>query len=274
MIGALAGGALSGFRPETGLPPLFMIKNVDFFVSDENQFADFYAEIFGVPRRYYGGKLRIDTETRSYLQFRRRPPRSAEKRLDCVGIADDRNLPVFLKQAGLPFERPDDETIVMRDPDRLTTEFATAGWFVWDREPGEIATGLEIFSPIRIRSVVLNVADPEVSIRFYQRFLGPPIRRDNNRTWFRVGDCYLGLQHKPDTDIAALHLVGIIAQTFDSHSAVQRLQKIGAIDVRVSSDTSGFGPQTRGSQPPPPVLSFSDPDGLADGFRFEITPGR
>lgn len=113
------------------------------------------------------------------------------KRLDRVGIDAPIDLPAFLKQAGLPFESPDDSTVVMRDPDRITTEFASAGWYdIGERDFSGYpsATGREVFSPIQIQSVVLNVADPEASTRFYQRFLGPPIRGANNRTWFRIDD--------------------------------------------------------------------------------------
>jgi catechol 2,3-dioxygenase-like lactoylglutathione lyase family enzyme len=95
--------------------------------------------------------------------------------------------------------------------------------------------------------VLLNVADPEASVGFYERVFGPVAARNNNRIWFRVGRSRIGLLKTPDGQRAGANHFCVSAAPFDYDAVVARLTARG---VKV--------------EPPelPGAPSFRDPDGM------------
>jgi hypothetical protein len=188
------------------------------------------------------------------------------------GIADRGGADKRLDRISLGVSAPEElKPQPVTDSDQITTEFSHAGW----RLSGEMRAVLlaaqilpsSIFHPVAIWNVVLNVTDVTASTQFYQRFLGKPIPGDRGRVWFEVGETALGLQRRQEADTTAIHQLGVLVQSFDTGTAVRRLQRMGAKDMSLSTDIwMPRQPQIRVK-----TLLFGDFDGLAAGFRFAVT---
>ncbi len=85
-----------------------------------------------------------------------------------------------------------------------------------------------VFRPIGIEHVLLNVADPEASARFYEQIFGPVSQRGNDRVWFRLGRSRIGLLKTPAGQRAGVNHFCVSAEPFDYDAAVARLAALGA----------------------------------------------
>ena len=111
---------------------------------------------------------------------------------------------------------------------------------------------------VRLNHIDFFVSDVEKSKRFFGPIFQFPVKQQNGKWYVWLGSGYLQFGMPAD-------------RNGDTGAAIKSLQKFGAKDVRISTDTSGLGPQPSG--PPPKILTFSDADGMTDGFRFQIIGG-
>ena len=104
-----------------------------------------------------------------------------------------------------------------------------------------------MFRPTGIEHVLLNVADPEASARFYEKIFGPVSLRANNRVWFRLGRSRIGLLKTPGGQRPGVNHFCVSAEPFDYDAVVARLAALGAKIEPAEL---------------PGAPSFRDPDGM------------
>jgi catechol 2,3-dioxygenase-like lactoylglutathione lyase family enzyme len=267
----------SSFRlsVQSAAPTFTGIDHADFFVSDAEKARDLFARVFGNPVRNGDGRWYIRIGS-SYIGFRLSSGTAQARRLEewsiDVAANDVSKLHTLLSAQGISYQDGSKgQQDGVEDFDNIRTEFSQEnGWSLLGARnlKAESITnpGGPLLSAIGIDNILLNTPDLEKSVTFYARFLGEPIRGENQRTWFRVGSSLFGLQLKPQGERTAIHHLGIIVRAFDTDAVSQGLKNIGAVDVRLSRDVSGLGPSR--NDPPPKVLIFRDAEG--DGFRFQI----
>jgi catechol 2,3-dioxygenase-like lactoylglutathione lyase family enzyme len=110
-----------------------------------------------------------------------------------------------------------------------------------------------VFRPTGIEHVLLNVADPEASARFYEKVFGPVSLRRNNRIWFQVGRSRVGLLKTPVGNRNGVNHFCVSAAPFDYAAVVARLAAVGATIEEAEL---------------PGAPSFRDPDGML----VQVTP--
>jgi catechol 2,3-dioxygenase-like lactoylglutathione lyase family enzyme len=262
LLERLAGGVVAGFRlPGIAAIPRFIdLDRGDLFVSDIDRSLDFFQRIFAMPLRQPNGKWFVSIGN-DYLQLGKASAGAADTRLDRISIR------VSDSAQGLS---------PASDWDHITTEFSDPGWldggFVREYSGTLLIQMVKpIFLPIGIRHVLLNVTNLEASTRFYERLLGRSIPGARGRVWFPVGNSWLGLQRKPRGNFASIYRLCIEAERFDIGAALRELRPAGAHGVILSDNTSEPGPPAAAD--PGRTLTFSDADGLKDGFRFQIIGG-
>jgi len=234
------------------------IDHVEFYVSQVERTRNFFAAVFGntLLRNASLDKSYVKVGS-GYLAFQK--PRTADGPLttDHVSMAiqniDMPRVHALLDARGIAYrDYPSGRDTGIVDADGIRTQLSpTNGWsllkmptFAPDvvalREP-------PVFRPTGIEHVLLNVADPEMSARFYEKVFGPVSLRNNNRIWFRVGRSRIGLLKTPAGEHPGVNHFCVSAERFDYDAVVARLSALGAKVER---------PEISGAP------SFRDPDGM------------
>jgi catechol 2,3-dioxygenase-like lactoylglutathione lyase family enzyme len=259
-LGAIGAALFQAARPvaQAGSLEFDGIDHVEFYVSQVERTRDFFASVFGntVLRNATAAKnyLKIGS---AYLAFER--PRTAGGLLttDHVSVAirniDMAQVHAVLDSRGIPYrDYPSGRDTAVVDADGVRTQLSPENGWSFLRPPTFAPEAVVIregpvFRPEGIEQVLLNVADPDASARFYEKIFGPVALRDNNRVWFRVGRSRLGLLKTPEGQRAGVHHFCVAAAPFDYDAVAARLAALGA---KV--------------EPPelPGVPSFRDPDGM------------
>jgi catechol 2,3-dioxygenase-like lactoylglutathione lyase family enzyme len=257
VIGA---GVLTAARPHAQDASLEFdaIDHVEFYVSQVERTRDFLAAVFGntLLKNASASKsyLRIGS---AYLAFER--PRTAGGLLttDHVSVAI-RNIEMprvhaALDSRGIAYrDYPSGRDTAVLDADGIRTQLSPPNGWSFLKPPTFVPDSVvlredPVFRPAGIEHVLLNVADPEASARFYEQIFGAVSLRRNNRIWFRVGRSRIGLLETPEGQRPGVNHFCVSAEPFNYDAVVARLVALGAkID------------------PPelPGAPSFRDPDGM------------
>jgi catechol 2,3-dioxygenase-like lactoylglutathione lyase family enzyme len=257
---AIAAGMFSAARPsaQEGSIQFDAVDHVEFYVSQVERTRDFFAAVFGntLLKNASAAKSYVKLGS-AYLAFER--PRTAGGPLitDHVSVAI-RNIEMarvhaFLDSRGIAYrDYPSGRDTAIVDADSIRTQLSPEnGWGLLKPPtfaPDAVVLQREaVFRPTGIEHVLLNVADPETSARFYEKVFGPVSLRNNNRVWFRVGRSRIGLLKTPEGQRPGVNHFCVSAEPFDYDAVVARLAALGA---RVEPAELPGAP------------SFRDPDGM------------
>jgi catechol 2,3-dioxygenase-like lactoylglutathione lyase family enzyme len=257
VIGA---GMFSAARPSAQEASLDFdaVDHVEFYVSQVERTRNFFATVFGSTLLKNASAAKSYVKIGSaYMAFER--PRTAGGPLttDHVSVAI-RNIEMarvhaFLDSQGIEYrDYPSGRDTAIVDGDGIRTQLSPQnGWSVL-KPPTFVTDAVvlqeeAVFRPKGIEHVLLNVADPEASVRFYEKVFGPVSRRNNNRVWFQAGRSRIGLLKTPEGQRPGVNHFCVSAEPFNYDTAVARLAALGA---KV--------------EPPelPGAPSFRDPDGM------------
>jgi catechol 2,3-dioxygenase-like lactoylglutathione lyase family enzyme len=257
VIGAGMFPAAHPFAQEASLE-FDAVDHIEFYVSQVERTRNFFASVFGntLLKNVSAAKSYVKIGS-AYMAFER--PRTAGGPLttDHVSVAI-RNIEMarvhaFLDSRGLAYrDYPSGRDTAIVDGDGIRTQLSPQnGWSLL--KPPTFASdaaelqGEAVFRPTGIEHVLLNVADPEASVRFYEKVFGPVSRRNNNRVWFQAGRSRIGLLKTPEGQRSGVNHFCVSADPFNYDAAVARLAALGA---KV--------------EPPelPGAPSFRDPDGM------------
>lgn len=259
-LSAIGIGMFSAARPFGQETPLAFegVDHVEFYVSQVERTRNFFAAVFGgtLLKNASASKNYLKAGS-SYLAFER--PRTAGGPLttDHVSLAI-RNIEMarvhaFLDQHGIAYrDYPSGRDTAVVDGDGIRTQLSPENGWAFLREPVFVPDAVvlrdePVFRPTGIEHVLLNVADPEASARFYEKIFGAVALRNNNRIWFRVGRSRIGLLRTTEGQRPGVNHFCVSATRFDYDAAVARLAALGAKIER---------PELPGAP------SFRDPDGM------------
>jgi catechol 2,3-dioxygenase-like lactoylglutathione lyase family enzyme len=259
-LSAIGMGMCAAARPfaQSAVPEFDGVDHVEFYVSQVERTRTFFASVFG------GTLLRNASASKSYvkagsayLAFER--PRTASGALvtDHVSVAI-RNIEMgrvhaLLDARGIAYrDYPSGRDTAIVDGDGIRIQLSPEnGWSLLKPPtfaPDAVVLLEEaVFLPIGIEHVLLNVANPEASARFYEKVFGPVSRRNNDRIWFQLGRSRIGLLKTPDGQRPGVNHFCVSARPFDYNAAIARLAALGA----------KIEPQELPGAP-----SFRDPDGM------------
>jgi catechol 2,3-dioxygenase-like lactoylglutathione lyase family enzyme len=250
----------SAARPSAQDAPLEFdgVDHVEFYVSQVERTRNFFATVFGSTLLKNASAAKSYVKIGSaYLAFER--PRTAGGPLttDHVSVAvrniEMARIHALLDSRGIAYrDYPSGRDTAVVDGDGIRTQLSPQnGWSLLTTPtfaPDTVVLqGEPVFRPTGIEHVLLNVADPEASARFYEKVFGPVSLRRNNRVWFRVGRSRIGLLETPEGQRHGVNHFCVSAEPFSYDGAVARLAALGA---KV--------------EPPelPGAPSFRDPDGM------------
>ncbi len=230
------------------------VDHVEFWASDPEKSAAFYARIFGntvlknnkTPRRY----VKLGP---AFVAMDKGP----EPRVDhfCAGIEgfDVAAMHRYLEERGVAYkDYPSGKDLYVTDPDGIRLQLGTAN--SWNQlvtgtaSPESIAVGDEpIFQPTGIDHILLNVSEPEKSAAFYEKIFGPVSQRNNNRIWFQAGTSRVGLLQAPSGQKPGVNHYCVATPPFSYDAATKKLEQAGA---KLEAPEVAGAPE------------FRDPDGL------------
>ena len=232
------------------------LDHIEFYVSNIERSRDFFVRIFGntlLKNRTTKRYLKLGS---TYMAFEPIPANQTEIKVDHFSAAIKRlemaKLHAFLEQRGIEYrDYPSGRDTGVNDPDGIRVQLSPEdGWSILNPPnftPEAAPMNEEpIFRPTGLEHILLNVADPEKSAAFYQKILGPPAQRNNNRIWFQAGASRIGLLQTPAGQRAGVNHFCVSAAPFNYDAVIRRLQQIGA---KVEA------PEVAGSP------EFRDPDG-------------
>jgi len=240
------------------------IDHVEFYVSQVERTRDFFAGIFGntLLKNASAAKSYVKVGS-AYLAFERPRTEGGPLTTDHVSVAirdiDMQRVHELLDSRGIAYrDYPSGRDTAIVDGDGIRTQLSPSnGWsflkaptFVPDTVP---LREEPIFRPAGIEHVLLNVADPEASARFYAKVFGPVSLRSNNRIWFQAGRSRFGLLKTTAGSRDGVNHFCVSAEPFDYAAVVARLAALGA---------------TIQESEIPGAPSFRDPDGML----VQVTP--
>ena len=240
------------------------IDHVEFYVSQVERTRDFFARVFGntLLRNASAAKSYLKIGS-SYLAFERPRTEGGPLTTDHVSVAirdmDMRRVHDLLDSRGIAYrDYPSGRDTAIVDGDGIRTQLSPSnGWSLLKPPtfaPDAVPLREEpVFRPTGIEHVLLNVADPEASARFYEKVFGPVSLRSNNRIWFQVGRSRFGLLKTPEGSRAGVNHFCVSAEPFDYAAVVARLAALGATIQEAEL---------------PGAPSFRDPDGML----VQVTP--
>lgn len=262
----LAGALGQRLYAQNARPEFAALDHIEFYVSDLDKSRDFFVRLFGnallknssASKRY----LKLGS---AYMAFEKPRTAGGELAVDHFSCSikniDMPKVHAYLESQGIPYrDYPSGRDTAVTDPDGTRVQLSPEnGWSLFappNFTPESFAMTQEpIFRPTGIEHILLNVSDPEKAVAFYEKIFGPVTLRNNNRIWFQVGTCRLGLLKTPDGQKAGVNHYGMSAVAFDYEAAVKRLQ---ALDVKIEpSEVAGS-------------ISFRDLDGAV----VQVSPPR
>ena len=252
VLAALGAGAWAarGIASAAEQPLQFTgFDHVEFWASDVEKSAAFYARIFG------NTVLKNNKTARRYVKLGTgvvAMDKGPEPRVDhiCAGIAGFQvaALHSYLEQRSVPYkDYPSGRDLYVSDPDGTRLQIgAENSWSqllmgTASAEPTSSA-GEPVFQPAGIDHILLNVSEPEKSAAFYEKLFGPVAQRNNNRIWFQVGKSRLGLLQTPAGQRPGVNHFCIAAPSFDYAAVTRKLEQAGA---RVEAPEVAGAPEFR-----------------------------
>ena len=238
-IGALAAKTAAGADE----PPQFSsLDHLEFFVSNVEKSAAFYAQVFGAE------VMKNNRTTRRYVRLGAAymAMDTPQLRVDhiCAGIPGFQiaSIHAQLEKRGVAYrDYPSGNDLSVGDPEGVVRFQLAAvdGWSALARgtaSPESVPVNGDplqrprqaIFHPLGLDHVLLNVPDPEKSAAFYEKILGPVAQRNNSRIWFQVGTSRIGLLKTPDGQRAGVNHFCVLATVFDYDAAVKMVEQAGA----------------------------------------------
>ena len=239
-IGALAAKTAAGADES---PQFTSLDHLEFFVSNVEKSAAFYAQVFGAE------VMKNNRTTRRYVRLGAAymaMDTGPQLRVDhiCAGIPGFQiaSMHAQLEKRGVAYrDYPSGNDLSVGDPEGVVRLQLAAddGWSALARgtaSPESVPVNGNpnqrprpaIFRALGLDHVLLNVPDPEKSVAFYEKILGPVAQRNNNRTWFQVGTSRIGLLKTPDGQRAGVNHFCVSAAVFDYDAAVKKLEQAGA----------------------------------------------
>lgn len=245
-----AAGLLSRsvFAVQGDEPQCSGLDRIEFYVSNVEKSRDFFATIFGNTLKNRNGKRYVKLGS-SYMAFE--PPRgtNGQIRVDHFSVSikhlEMPKLHAFLDARGVMYQDyPSGRDTAVVDPEGIRTQLSPEdGWsfLTAPNFPAETVSTKDeaIFRPVALDHVVLNVGDPEKSAAFYERFLGRPSERKNDRIWFRTGNSRVGLQKNPVGERLGVHHFAVSVERFNADVVMPKLQQVGAKNVTRAEDVQG-----------------------------------
>jgi catechol 2,3-dioxygenase-like lactoylglutathione lyase family enzyme len=236
-------------------PDFALLDHIEFYVSDVEESRDFFVRVFGNELRMRNGKryLRLGS---SYMAFESPRAHAAAGSVDHFSAAIRKlempALHAYLEQRGVTYQDyPSGRDTGVTDADGIRTQLSPEnGWSLLD--PSRFlpeATPIKdkpVFLATALDHVLLNVANLESSVAFYQKFLGRPTSA-NNRIWFQLGPSRIGLTQTPAGTPPGVNHFCVAAVPFDPAAAGRKMQYFGA--KTEPADVAG-------------AIQFRDPDGL------------
>ena len=127
-------------------------------------------------------------------------------------------------------------------PDTLVTAAVPSDLVEWRKG---------LVTPKGVDHVMLQVADLQKGVQFYQILYGPPVLREKGleRVWFRIGDTRIGVEQAPAGAKPQIEHFGIKVAAFDR--------------AAVTAGLAGLGVQAMPAPGEANVLRFRDPNGIA-----------
>ena len=256
MMGLFGAGALAVRQTAAQEPaPAFSaLDHIEFYVSSVEKSRDFFVRVFGNTLLNRNNKRYLKLGA-TYMAFEQ-PRANGEIKVDHVSVAIQKlempKLHAFLDQRGVTYQDyPSGRDTAVVDADGIRLQLSPEnGWSLLNPAtflPESIAMTEEpIFRPMGMDHVVLNVKEPRTSIAFYQKFLGAPVQRNNNRVWFQVGASRIGLQQTPEGQRPGVFYFCVTVAMFNAEAVTRRLQQAGA---------TVEAPEVAGT------VRFRDPDG-------------
>ena len=257
---AIGAGVLAAGRPSAQEASLAFdaIDHIEFYVSQVERTRDFFAALFGntLLKNASAAKSYVKIGS-SYLAFERPRTAGGALTIDHVSVAirniDMSRVHAFLDTRGIAYrDYPSGRDTAIVDGDGLRTQLSPQdGWSLLKPPtfaPDAVILQEEpVFRPTGIEHVLLNVTDPELSAKFYEKVFGDVSLREKDRIWFRVGRCRIGLRKISTGERPGMHHFSVSAAPFNYDAVVVRLAAHGAT-----------------VEPPelPGILSFRDPDGM------------
>jgi catechol 2,3-dioxygenase-like lactoylglutathione lyase family enzyme len=251
VLGVLGAGMLAAAATSRRLR-LSMVDHLEFWVSDPQNSAAFYAAAFG------NAVLKNNKTSRRYVKLGAAyaaMDRGPEHRVDhfCVGIEGFQisQMHSYLEERSIAYkDYPSGRDLSVSDPDGTRMQLAADnGWaqlLNGTASPESTAAGNAIFQPIGLDHVLLNVSDTEKSTAFYEKILGPVVQRNHNRIWFQAGKTRIGLLPTPGGQRPGVNHFCVSAAPFDYDAVMQKLKQAGA---------EPEAPEVKGAP------EFRDPDG-------------
>jgi catechol 2,3-dioxygenase-like lactoylglutathione lyase family enzyme len=250
-IGALAAKTAGGADES---PQFSRLDHLEFFVSNVEKSAAFYAQVFGAE------VMKNNRTTRRYVRLGAAymaMDTGPQLRVDhiCAGIPGFQiaSMHAQLEKRGVAYrDYPSGNDLSVGDPEGVVRLQLAAddGWSALARgtaSPESVPVNGDprqqprpaIFHPLGLDHVLLNVPDPEKSAAFYEKILGPVAQRNvldahnafavrDNRIWFQVGTSRIGLLKTPDGQRAGVNHFCVLATVFDYDAAVKKLEQVGA----------------------------------------------
>jgi catechol 2,3-dioxygenase-like lactoylglutathione lyase family enzyme len=232
------------------------LDHVEFTVADVEKSLAFYVRIFGG-----NNVMKNNQTTRRYIRLGSAyialdKAKAAQISVDhfCAGIDgfDVAAVHKFLQDSGIAYrDFPSGKDLAVTDLDGIRTQLATNNG--WDQlktgtaSPESIPASEPIFKATGLDHILLNVANPEKSVLFYEQIFGPVTRRNNNRTWFQAGKSRIGLLQTPEGQRVGVNHYCVSAAAFDYDAVAKKLTQAGA---KVETPEIAGAPE------------FRDPDGF------------
>lgn len=252
-LGLLGAGAWAARRAHAAGErpfPFSSVDHVEFWTSDVERSAGFYARVFG------NTVLKNRQTARHYVKLGSgfiAMDKGPEIRVDhfCAGIPgfDVAAMHSYLQHEGLAYkDYPSGKDLYVIDPDGTHVQIGAAdSWSGLPAAPQPVAdAGEPIFQPRGFDHILLNVNDVERSTAFYEKIFGPVAERRNNRTWFQAGKTRVGLLETASGQRAGVNHYCVAAASFEYDVVIPKLEQAGAKAVT---------PEVAGAP------EFRDPDG-------------
>lgn len=234
MLALLGAGTWAAQPAVAAALPFTALDHVETSAPDAARSAKFYARVFGgslwknrqTPKRY----VKLGP---CYIAIDQKPQAGFDH--FSAGISDYNiaALHSYLQEHGIQYrDFPSGRDLNVTDPDAIRVQLSSDN--SWAPLEGTTAAAEApadpdaIFQTTGLDHILLNVSDPEESVRFYEKIFGPVAQRNNGRIWFQAGRSRIGLLRTPDGQRAGVNHFCVTAALFDSAAVAKKLETAGA----------------------------------------------